>query len=120
MAKNITIENDSSYSYDLADASSVEWEGNAPFSLTRYDPADISDEDKINLSKMLNNILQVKTVRNLLEEEIEKAYRFYLGACLHDEHFHIDSQFDYKYVPTTLGKQNITISMVRKPYTIDV
>ncbi len=69
---------------------------------------------------MLNNIMGVKTIRNLLEEEIDKAFRFYLGACLHDEHHHIDPQFDYTYVPATKGKPNITFSMIRKPYTIDI
>lgn len=69
---------------------------------------------------MLNNILGVKTIRNLLEEEIEKAFRFYLGACLHDDHHHIDTQFDYKWVPSTIGKPNVTVSMARKPYTIDI
>jgi hypothetical protein len=98
----------------------VEWEGSTPFNLIRYDPADITDDDKTTLTKMLNNIMGIKTVRNLLEEEIEKAFRFYLGACLHGDHHHIDTQFDYTWVPATVGKPNVTISMMRKPYSIDI
>ena len=98
----------------------MEWEGSTPFNLIRYDPADITDDDKTTLTKMLNNIMGIKTVRNLLEEEIEKAFRFYLGACLHGDHHHIDTQFDYTWVPATVGKPNVTISMMRKPYSIDI
>ncbi len=98
----------------------MEWEGSTPFNLIRYDPADITDDDKATLTKMLNNIMGIKTVRNLLEEEIEKAFRFYLGACLHGDHHHIDTQFDYTWVPATVGKPNVTISMMRKPYSIDI
>jgi len=105
----------------LVDVSDVEFlSSGSPFSLTRYDPADITDDDTTVLTKMLNNITGVKTIRNLLEDEVHKAYRFYLGACLHGEHHHIDSQFDYKWVPSAIGKPPITISMLRKPYTIDI
>jgi len=37
------------------------------FQLTRVDPADASDEDKVTLTRMLNNILGYKTIRNMLE-----------------------------------------------------
>lgn len=120
MAKNITIENDTSYSYDLADAADVQFTSSQPIKLTRYDPADITEEDKTVLNRMLNDIMSIKTIRNLLEEEINKPYRFYLGACLHGEHHHIDSVFEYKWVSQTVGKPAVTIPMIRKPYTVDI
>jgi hypothetical protein len=105
----------------LVDAADVEFTSSStPLTLTRYDPADITDDDKAILTRMLNNIMGIKTIRNLIEDEIHKAYRFYLGACLHGEHHHIDTQFDYKWVSSAIGKPPITISMLRKPYTIDI
>jgi len=36
--------------------------------LNRIEPADASDEDKSTLTRMLNNIMNVKTMRLVLEE----------------------------------------------------
>jgi hypothetical protein len=41
----------------------------------------------------------IKTIRNLLEEEIDKIFTYYLRFSLHDEHQPIDNHFDYKWVP---------------------
>lgn len=68
---------------------------------------------------MLNNLLGYKTIRNQLEEEIDKIYSYYLRNSLHDEHMHIDPQFDYKW-QSRRNASNITISMVRRPIYIDV
>ena len=68
-AKQITIENGSSYSYDLLDYDEVTWneDSGEPFHLTRVDPPDATDDDKKYLREMFNNIMHVKTVRNQLE-----------------------------------------------------
>jgi hypothetical protein len=47
----------------LLDATDVEW-SSILFSLTKYEPEDITDFDKATLTKMLNNIFGVKTVKN--------------------------------------------------------
>ena len=69
-AKQISIENGSSYSYDLLDADDVTWneDSGEPFHLTRIDPADATDDDKEYLRKMFNNIMGEQTIRILLEE----------------------------------------------------
>lgn len=120
-AKQIVIENGSSYSYELLDYDEVTWgeDGGEPFKLVRVDPADASEEDKTVLHRMLNNILGYKTIRNQLEEEIDKIYSYYLRNSLHDEHMHIDPQYDYVWQSRRNGT-NITISMLRRPIYIDV
>jgi hypothetical protein len=120
-AKQITVENGSSYSYELLDSEEVTWgeDDGHPFKLNRIDPADASDEDKDVLRSMLNIIIGIKTIRNQLEEEIDKIYTYYLRASLHDEHHHIDPQFDYVWQSRRNGT-NVTISMVRRPISIDI
>ena len=60
----------------MVDAAEVAFTSSGtPFSLTRYDPADITDDDRAILSKMLNNIMGIKTIRNLIEDEIRKIRR---------------------------------------------
>lgn len=120
-AKTITIENGSSYSYELLDSEEVTWgeDGGQPFVLSRVSPTDATDEDKEVLHRMLNNIMGFKTIRNMLEEEIDKVYTYYLRASLHDEHHRIDPQFDYIWSPGR-NRSNITISMVRRPLYIDI
>lgn len=69
--KRIIIENDTSYSYELQDFSDPTWnppEGGNVFNIQRIDPADTSEDDKIAITKMLNNIQSIKTLRNQLEE----------------------------------------------------
>lgn len=118
-AKQIVIENGTSYSYELLDFEDVTWSTGEVFQLTRLDPADASDDDKAALTRMLNNILGYKTIRNMLEEEIDKIYSYYLRASLHDEHHHIDPQFDYIWSPGR-NTSNVTISMTRRPLAIDI
>lgn len=118
-AKQIVIENGTSYSYELLDYEDVTWSTGDVFQLTRLDPADASDDDKAALTRMLNNIMGYKTIRNMLEEEIDKIYSYYLRASLHDEHHHIDPQFDYIWSPGR-NASNITISMTRRPLSIDI
>ena len=120
-AKQISIENGSSYSYDLLDADEVTWneDSGEPFHLTRIDPADATEDDKDYLRKMFNNIMGEVTVRNMLEEEIDKSYHFLLRNSLHDEHHHVDPQFDYNWTPRR-GTPNHVISMKRRPLFIDI
>ena len=47
-------------------------------------------------------------------------YEYYLRASLHDEHFPLELQFDYKWVPGVPDKPNVTISFVRRPISVDV
>ena len=68
---------------------------------------------------MLNNLLGHSTIRNMLEEEIDKIYEYYLRASLHDEHHHIDPQFDYVWSPGR-NQSNVTVSMIRRPLYIDI
>lgn len=119
--KQITIENGSSYSYDLLDFDEVTWsEGTGePFQLTRIDPPDATDDDRAILTRMFNNIMGYETIRNQLEEEIDKIYSYYLRVSLHDEHHHIDPQFDYVWSPRKHAP-NVTISMLRRPIYIDI
>ena len=83
------------------------------------DPPDATDDDKKYLREMFNNIMHVKTVRNQLEEEIDKIYYYLLRASLHDEHHHFEPQFDYRWASRSGGKE-VTISMKRRPIQIDI
>ena len=67
-AKQITVENGSSYSYELLDWDNVTWEEDSgqPFHLKRVDPPDATDDDKKYLKEMFNNIMGIKTIRNQL------------------------------------------------------
>ena len=84
--KFITIENGSSYSFDLLDYENVTWgeDGGEPFRLNRIEPADSSDDDKAALTKMVNNLFNASSIRILLEQEIDKIYSYFLRASLHD------------------------------------
>lgn len=115
----VVIEKGSFYSYELYQAEDVMWSDPAVFNLTRLDPPTATEEDRTQLLKLLNNIMQVKTVRLILEEEIDKIYTYYLRASLHDEHMPIDTQFDYKWVPGN-GKPNITVPFTRRATAIDL
>jgi hypothetical protein len=64
----VVIEEGSFFSYELLDSEDVAWSSGEVFSLTRIDPTTTTDEDKVQLTKLLNNIMGVKTVRNTLEE----------------------------------------------------
>lgn len=118
-AKQLVIENDTSFSYELLDSGDVTWSTGDVFQLTRIDPADASDDDKATLTRMLNNIMGYSTIRNMLEQEIDKIYTYYLRASLHDEHSPITPQFDYVWSPGR-NASNITISMLRRPVSIDI
>lgn len=62
--------------------------------------------------------MKIKTVRLMLEEEIDRYYNYYLLASLHDEHQPISTHFDYVWSPR--GKPNITIPFTRKAVSVDV
>lgn len=47
-----------------------------------------------------------------------KYYVLYLKASLNDQHQPISKQFDYKWLPTTPGKVNATISFVRRAVSV--
>jgi hypothetical protein len=84
------------------------------------DPPDASEDDKATLLKMLNNILQVRTVRLELEDEIAKYYSYYLGNSLHDEHNPINDHFDYTWDPRQPGRANVTIPFLRRAVNVDI
>lgn len=115
----VVVEEGSFFSFELADYEDVNWNSGDVFSLTRVDPATVTDEDKTALTRLLNNILGVKTIRNTLEEEIDKFYSFYLRASLHDEHMPIDTHFDYIWIPGP-GKKNVTVPFSRRAVTVDL
>lgn len=115
----VIIEKGQFFSYELLDFSDVTWSNGEVFSITRIDPATTLDADKVQLTRLLNNIMQVKTVRNLLEDEIDRYFSFYLRASLHDEHMPVDNHFDYIWSPGQ-GKPNVTIPFTRRPVTIDI
>ncbi len=83
----------------MFDCHDITWTTNQAYKLTRVDPPTIADSDKEVLTQMLNTIKGVKTVSNILEEEINKIYSYYLRASLHDEHMPINDHFDYIWVP---------------------
>jgi hypothetical protein len=39
---------------------------------------------------------------------------------LNDEHQPITKQFDYNWIPTTPGKDNVTISFIRRAVSVDL
>lgn len=55
----------------------------------------------------------------MLEAEIDKIYHFLLRNSLHDEHHHVDPQFDYHWTPRR-NTTNYIISMKRRPLYIDI
>lgn len=95
------------------------WATGEVFQLTRIEPADASDDDKVTLTRMLNNIMGYQTIRNMLETEIDAIYSYVLRNSLHDEHHHIEPQFGYVWQPGR-NRTNVTISMLRRPITIDI
>jgi hypothetical protein len=68
---------------------------------------------------MLNNLMGYKSIRILLEDEIDKIFSYYLRASLHDEHHHIQPQFDYIWSPGR-NQTNVSVSIIRRPVTIDI
>lgn len=62
----VVVEEGSFYSYELYQAEDVMWSDPAVFNLTRLDPPTATEEDRTQLLKLLNNIMQVKTVRLIL------------------------------------------------------
>lgn len=65
-AKRAIIENGSYFSYELMSSQNISWNGIDAFSLIRIDPPTATDADKLMLTRMLNDIPQVKTIKNLL------------------------------------------------------
>lgn len=51
---------------------------------TRVTPPDISPEDRADILSLVNNIMDVKTLRFELEEDMALYYAFYLKMNLHD------------------------------------
>lgn len=115
----VIVEKGQFFSFELLDYSDVTWNSGDVFSITRIDPPTTLDSDKVQLARMLNNIMSVKTVRNLLEEEIDRFFAFYLRASLHDEHMPINNHFDYVWSPGQ-GKPNVTIPFSRRAVTVDI
>jgi hypothetical protein len=54
------------------------------FTITRIDPADVSDDDLKALTKLINTVTKVQTLRQVLEQEIDKLFNYILGQSLHD------------------------------------
>ena len=69
---------------------------------------------------MFNDIMGVKTIKVLLEEEIEKYYRYYLNNSLHDEHQPISTHFDYQWIPFNSTTPKATITFKRRPILVDL
>ena len=65
-AKQLVIENGSSFSYELLDSENVTWSDGEVFQISRIDPSDATVEDKAVLTRMLNNIMGYSTIRNQL------------------------------------------------------
>lgn len=118
-AKRAVVENGSFYSYDLVNSPNISWTTDNAFSLSRVDPPNLSDTDKIVLTKMFNNIAGIKTVKNVLGDEIDKIYSYYLRASLHDEHMPIDDHFDYYWIPGW-NQSNIIVPFSRRAIGIDL
>lgn len=53
-------------------------------SLVRIDPATTTPEEQQDIMKLVNNILNVTTLRHELEDDIALYYSFYLKMNLHD------------------------------------
>lgn len=82
------------------------------------DPADVSADDKVALTTLVNYIENVTTLRIELQQEIDKLYSYILSNSLHDEHQPIDNHFDY--IWQSPGKANVTIPFSRKLTSIDL
>lgn len=81
----VIIEQGNFFSFELIDWEDVTWSNGEVFKLTKVDaPTVVTEEDKAALTRLLNNILKVKTVRTVLEEELEKYFQYFLRASLHD------------------------------------
>lgn len=98
-AKKAIVENGSFYSYELVNSPNISWTTDNAFSLTRIDPPNLTDTDREIITKMFNDIAGTMTVKNVLGQELDKIYSYYLRASLHDEHMPIDDHFDYKWIP---------------------
>lgn len=105
-------------SYTLIDASQVTWSEGEVYKLTRVDPATVTDEDKAAITRLLNNIVNVTTVRLLVEQELDKSFRYYLNNSLHDQHQPIDNHFDYIWKRS--GKPDVTVPFTRRAIAIDL
>lgn len=67
------------------------------FGLTRVSPPEATDEDRDNIRKLLNDIINVTTVRHEVEDQIENYFYFYLNQVLNNEKTKIDAHFVYEY-----------------------
>lgn len=118
-AKRAVVENGSFYSYELVNSANVSWTTDNAFSLSRIDPPNLTDADRDIITKMFNDISGTKTVKNVLGEEIDKIYSYYLRASLHDEHMPIDDHFDYTWLPGW-NQPNVTVPFSRRAIGIDL
>lgn len=80
----------------LVDANNVTINHNG-FNLVRVSPPEATDEDRDNIKKLLNDIINVTTVRHEVEEQIENNFYFYLNQVLNNEKTKIDAHFVYEY-----------------------
>lgn len=68
---------------------------NFGINITRITPSNTSEEDLKNLHRLLNDIINVTTVRHELENDINKLYNYYLSLNLYDNRRIIDELYEY-------------------------
>lgn len=78
-AKQIVIDGDF-FRYELLDYMNVTFDN--PMSLSRVQPP-INPDEQNDLMRLVNNILNVTTLRHELEDDISLYYAFYLQMNLH-------------------------------------
>lgn len=69
---------------------------------------------------MFNHLMNVRTVKQILEDDIEKSYFYYLNQSLYEEKRHITDHFEYEWVDPIRTKGNLTVAYNVSNLSIDI
>jgi len=110
---NLTINDEGFLVKTLIDSSNVTF-GHYGFNLTRVSPPEATDDDRNNIKRLINDVMDIETtVSHELENEIDLYFHYYLGQTLNDEKAKIDEHFTYEY-KLDAGKLVVDYTLVPK------
>lgn len=69
--------------YEVSDYNNITFD-EFSVNITRIDPPNTTQEDIDNLGKMFSHLVNVTTVKHILEDEIEKKFFYYLNQSLYE------------------------------------
>lgn len=80
----------------------------------------MTSDEQYDLMRLVNNLLNITTLRHELEDDIALYYAFYLKMNLHEENATIDKHFFYKWSSPIPSKGDLVVNFTRRPQFIDI